>query len=150
MSLLAQLKAAVADGTIAKAGKPRKKGTAKPKAEVNPNTAKKYTRPGQRLPGERHGFVPMPKPTTYFDNRRIVEGQFVPIKPVTYKEETGQKSALILSKDDESVLRDICRAMEKLEMSSTEAAKLIRFTLKDALRVDGDGLAILSNKQDEE
>ena len=149
MSLLSQLEAFVADGTIAKASKPRKPG--KPKAPVNPNLAKKYTRPGHKLPGERHGFaVPVPKPVIYQDNKAIVEGKFVPIKPITYFEEYGHKSALILSADDTSALKDICRAMEKLEMSNTEAARLIKFTLKEALRVDGDELAILSTKKDED
>ena len=149
MSLLSQLNAAVADGTIAKAGKAKSKS--KPKAPVNPNIAKKYTRPGQRIAGERHGFaVPVPKPVIFQENRAIVEGKFVPIRPVTYLEETGHKSALILTADDVSAFKDICRAMEKLEMSNTEAARLIKFTLKSALRVDGDELAILSNKKDED
>lgn len=146
MSLESEMEAFLND---AMAAKPRKPG--KPKAKPNPNVAVKYTRSGQRLPGERHGWaVPVPKPTIYHDNKVIVEGKFVPIKPVTYKEETGHKSAVILTADDISAFKDICHAMEKLEMSNTEAAKLIKFTLKNALRVDGDELAILGNKNDED
>ncbi len=149
MSLLSQLEAFVKDGTIAKAAKPRKKR--KPKPPINPNIAKKYVRPGHRLPGERHGWsnVPVPKPIIYRDNRRIVEGKFVPIRPVTFKEETGHKSAIILTADDTSALQDLARHMKTGLMEQDEAADLIKFILRNALSVDGSELAILSNKQDE-
>jgi hypothetical protein len=148
MSLLSQLEAFVTDGTIAKTAKPRKPG--KPKKPFNPNTAVKYTRPGHRLPGERHGFVPMPKPKPFIDNRRIVEGKFVPIKPKTYKEETGQKSVTLLTGDDVSAFKDICTHLRQGLMDTTQAAELISFTLKTAQRIDGDGLAILHNQKDED
>ena len=148
MSLLSQLDAFIADGTVAKAGKPKKKGKTKSK---NPNAAGKYVRPGlPRIPGERHGFVPMPTPVIYEDNKTIVEGKFVPTRPVSYFEEHGQKSAMILSDDDISAFRDMYRAMEKGDMDAEEASHLIRFILRNALHVDGKDLAILRTKKDEE
>ena len=103
MSLADQMEAFLTDAVNAK---PRKKS--KPKAPINPNLAVKYTQSGKRLPGERHGFgVPIPKPTIYHDNKTIVDGKFVPIKPITYLEETGHKCAVILTADDVSAFKDI-------------------------------------------
>jgi len=142
MSLLSQLNAAVADGTIAKAGKPRKPG--KPKKPVNPNIAKKYTRPGHRLPGERHGFAPpVPKPVIFLENKAIVKNKFVPVRPVTFTEQYGHKSAVILTDDDVSALRDLCKLMDD------EEAKIVRYILREALHVDGNDLAVLRVSKNE-
>ncbi len=78
MSLLSQLDAFIAEGQIAKAAKPRKKSAKKP---VNPNIAKKYVAPGQRLPGERHGWQtkapPIPKPTMHLETRIIHSNKLI-------------------------------------------------------------------------
>lgn len=79
MSLLKQLQAAIADGSIPKVGKPRKAATRKP---TNPNIARKYIA-GNALPdrkGEPHGFIPAPPPKhlgKYEDKRIIMHGKFV-------------------------------------------------------------------------
>ena len=157
MSLLSQLDAFIADGTIAKADKPRKKG--KPKAKINPNTAKKYIRAGHRLAGERHGFQAMkreqkspaiPTPVFYEDKCQIVGDKLEPIHPPTYFEEHGHKSALILSPDDISALKDTCHNMQKELIDRLEAGSMIKFILNHALRVDGKELVILSSKKDED
>ena len=78
MSLLSQLNAFIAEGKIAKAGKPRKGKVKKP---VDPNIAKRYQRPGTRLPGERFGFQsiepPVPKPVIYEEIRVIYKNIFI-------------------------------------------------------------------------
>jgi hypothetical protein len=141
MSLLNQLKAFIEEGKIAKAGKPQKKGKKKPD---NPNIAKKYTRPGHRLPGERHGYAPpVPKPVIFNENRAIVEGKFAPIRPVTFTEQYGYKSAVILTDDDVSALRDLCKLMDE------EEAKMVKYILREALHVDGNDLAILKVSKNE-
>ena len=149
MSLISQLEAFVAEGKIAKASKPQKRKAKKP---VNPNIAKKYQRPGLRLlPGERFRFQeykapPIPKPTMYNDNRRIVEGKFVTIRPISYQEQYGHKTAIVLAPDDVEVITEVCAALQKQHMTLKEAVQYIKATLKDALHVNGCNLAILKDK----
>ena len=145
MSLLSQLNDFIADGTIAKAAKPTKR---KPRKPVNPNIAKKYQVPGKRLPGERFGWSekaapPTPKPVIYQENKTIVKNKFVPVRPVTFTEQYGHKSAVILTDDDVSALRDLCKLMDD------EEAKIVRYILREALHVDGNDLAILRVSKNE-
>jgi hypothetical protein len=85
MSLFDQLDAFIADEKSGKI-KPKKAAKAKKvKPAVNPLTAVKYTQPGKRLPGERHGWKeqpcpPPPKPT-YYQEKRIIHGHIF-IMPV--------------------------------------------------------------------
>ncbi len=78
MSLLSQLDAFIAEGKIAKADKPVER---KPKKPAKPNVAKRYQRPGTRLPGERFGFQsiapPVPKPVMYIEQRIIYNKKFM-------------------------------------------------------------------------
>ncbi len=66
MSLFDQLEQFIADekaGKIKPKGKGKKAAKAKKvKPAVNPLTAVKYTQPGKRLPGERHGWKVQPCP----------------------------------------------------------------------------------------
>lgn len=97
MSLLDQLKAALADGTIQAATKesmakaaqrkatkaaqaPKTKAKAKPKKPRNPNTARKYVGAGPRLAGERHGFRTPPPPKNvgmHLDLREEYHGKLI-------------------------------------------------------------------------
>jgi len=146
MSLLSQLDAFIAEGKIAKAAKPRKKGKAK--KPVNPNLAKKYQVSGQRLPGERFGFQenkspPVPKPVFYKDNSCINDNKFVPTRPLSYQEEFGHENAIILNPDDIEILYEVCFSLKQKRMKTKDATQMIKLVLKDALHVDGHHLAIL-------
>ena len=83
MSLLYQLQAALAEGTIKPAaGKAKAKAKAKGKGKkAKPsNGAKKYIHPGHRLAGERHGWKCPPPPKTiglYTDKRQEHNGRFI-------------------------------------------------------------------------
>lgn len=148
MSLLSQLEEYVAEGKIAKAGKPAKR---KPKKPVNPNIAKKYRRPGHTIPGDPQGFrtyqptPAVPKPVKHRETVRISDDKFVAVRPPSILEQFGHKTAVVLVPDDIEVIEKVCKALKKKNIPTLEAIKLIKFVLKEALHIDGYNLAVLKD-----